>query len=169
MVVIHMIYSISSGSQIFCNTTDKTYNSAQKPETHDGIALAASHFMSFEQFHTVLTRGHHWLGQVTVTPAPFRVISRPNFYRRKLHFDNPEKAGTSKRKGGTITPFDFRSGDKVRAEKAGVIYIGWLGGYTQTEKAKKLSVYDHNWRRIRQFSPNKIQLLQRSTILCVTA
>jgi hypothetical protein len=102
---------------------DKTDKSAQKPETHayDGIALAASHFMSFEKFHTANTRGHHWVGQVAVKSAPFRVISRPNLFRRTLHFENPEKGGVRKRKGGTITPFGFRSGDKVRAEKAGVI------------------------------------------------
>jgi hypothetical protein len=150
---------------------DKTDKSAQKPETHahDGIALAASHFMSFERFHTANTRGHHWVGQVTVTPAPFRVISRPNLYRRQLHFENTEKGGDRKRKGGTITPFGLRSGDKVRAEKAGIIYIGWIGGYTQTQKTRNASVYDHNWRRIGQFSPSKVQLLQRSTRLCVAA
>ena len=150
---------------------DKTDKSAQKPETHahDGIALAASHFMSFERFHTTNTRGHRWVGQVTVTPAPFRVISRPSLYRRQLHFENTQKGGNRKRKGGTVTPFGFRSGDKVKAEKAGAIYIGWIGGYSHTQKTKNLSVYDHNWRRIGQFSPNKVELLQRSTKLCVTA
>ena len=150
---------------------DKTDKSAQKPETHahDGIALAASHFMSFGKFHTANTRGHHWAFQVTVTPAPFRIISRPNLYRRQLHFENPEIDGNRKRKGGTVTPFGFRSGDKVKAEKAGMIYVGWIGGYTQTQKTKNVSVYDHNWRRIGQFSPNKVELLQRSNRLCVTA
>lgn len=150
---------------------DKTNKSAQTPETHanDGIALAVSHFMSFERFHTGNTRGHRWVGEITVTPAPFRVISRPNLYRRQLHFENTEKGGNRKRKGGTVTPFGFRSGDKVRAEKAGVIYVGWIGGYTQTEKTRNVSVYDHNWKRIGQFSPNKVQLLQRSTRLCVAA
>jgi RRXRR protein len=150
---------------------DKTDKSAQKPETHahDGIALAASHFMSFEQFHTANTHGHHWAGQVSVTTAPFRIISRPNLFRRWLHFENPEKGGTRKRKGGTVTPFGFRSGDKVKAEKAGVTYVGWIGGYTQTQKTKNVSVYDHNWRRIGQFSPSKVELLQRSTKLCVAA
>lgn len=150
---------------------DKSDKSDQKPETHahDGIAIAASHFISFERFYTANTRGHHWVGQVTVTPAPFRIISRPNLYRRQLHFENPEFGGTRKRKGGTVTPFGLRSGDKVRAEKAGVTYVGWIGGYTQTTKTKNVSVYDHNWKRIGQFSPNKVELLQRSTRLCVAA
>lgn len=150
---------------------DKTDKSAQKPETHahDGIALAASHFMSFERFHTTNTKGHHWVGQVTVTSAPFRVISRPNLYRRQLHFENTEKGGTRKRKGGTVTPFGLRSGDKVRASKAGVVYVGWIGGYTQTLRTKNVSIYDHNWRRLGQFSPNKVELLQRSTRLCVAS
>jgi hypothetical protein len=150
---------------------DKTDKSAQTPETHanDGIALAASHFISFEKFHAANTRGHHWVGQVTVTSAPFRILSRPNLFRRWLHFENPEKVGTRKRKGGTVTPFGFRSGDKVKAEKAGTIYVGWIGGYTQTQKTKNVSVYDHNWWRVGQFSPNKVELLQRSTRLCVAA
>jgi hypothetical protein len=125
--------------------------------------------MSFKRCHTANTRGHRWAGQVAITSAPFRIISRPNLYRRQLHFENPEKGGIRKRKGGTVTPFGLRSGDKVRASKAGVAYVGWIGGYTQTQKTKKLSVYDHNWRRVGQFSPNKVELLQRSTRLCVTA
>lgn len=150
---------------------DRSDKSAQKPETHahDGIVLAASHFMSFEKFQTANTRGHHWVGEVQVTPAPFRVIARPNLYRRQLHFENPvgDTLGNRKRKGGTVTPFGLRSGDLVKAEKAGKIYQGWIGGYTKTEKSKNVSVYDHNWRRIGQFSPNKVELLQRSTRLCV--
>jgi hypothetical protein len=150
---------------------DKSDKSAQKPETHahDGVALAASHFMTFDRFHTANTRGHHWAGQVQVTPAPFRVIARPDLFRRQLHFENPvaDAPNHRKRKGGTITPFGFRSGDFVRAEKAGRVYTGWIGGYTQTKKAKNVSVYDHNWHRIGQFSPNKVQLLKRSTKLCV--
>lgn len=150
---------------------NKVDKSTQTPETHanDAIALAASHFMSFEKFHTANTRGHHWLGQASVTPARFRVISRPNLYGRQLHFKNTEKGGNRKRKGGTITPFGFRSGDKVKAEKAEVIYVGWISGYTQTQKTKNVSVYDHNWRRLGQFSPNKVELLQRSTRLCPAA
>lgn len=150
---------------------NKLDKSAQKPETHahDGIALAASHFMNFEKFHTANTRGHRWVGQVEISLSPFRVIARPNLYRRQLHFENPvrDTPNHRKRKGGTVTPFGLRSGDLVKAEKAGKTYQGWVGGYTQTEKTRNVSLYDHNWSRIGQFSPNKVELLQRSTRLCV--
>jgi RRXRR protein len=150
---------------------DKKNKEKQIPETHahDGIALAASNFMQFEKFHTANTRGHRWVGSVKVQPAPFRIIARPNLFRRQLHFENPVKDAPNnrKRKGGTVTPFGFRSGDLVKAEKAGKVYIGWIGGYTQTAKTKNVSVYDHNWCRVGQFSPSKVQLIKRSTKLCV--
>jgi RRXRR protein len=148
---------------------DKTDKSKQSPETHanDGIATSASHFMSFEQFQTANTRGHHWVGQVSVTTAPFRIISRPNLYRRQLHFENPEKGGMRKRKGGTVTPFGFRSGDLVKASKAGQTIKGWIGGFTNSEKSKNVSVYDHNWKRVGQYALSKVELLQRSTGICV--
>lgn len=149
---------------------DKSDKSKQVPETHanDGIALAASHFMSYQSFQSGNERGHHWQGQVTVTKSVFRVISRPNLYRRQLHFENPVSGvkGNRKRKGGTITPFGFRSGDLVRAEKAGKTVLGWIGGYS--EASKVVSVYDINWRRYGQFKASKVELLQRSTKLCVS-
>ena len=152
---------------------DKKDKAKQTPETHahDGIALAASHFMTFSKFHTANTRGHRWVGEVTCTLAPFRVIARPNLFRRQLHFENPvsDAPNNRKRKGGTITPFGFRSGDLVKAQKAGKTYLGWVGGYTQTAKTKNVSVYDHNWHRLGQFSPSKVQLVKRSTRLCVTS
>ncbi len=152
---------------------DKKNKDKQTPETHahDGIALAASNFMKFEKFHTANTRGHHWVGEVMVTLAPFRVIARLRVFRRQLYFENPVKdvPGNRKRKGGTITPFGFRSGDLVKAEKAGKFYLGWVGGYTQTAKSKNISVYDHNWHRVGQFSPSKVHLLKRSSRLCVTS
>lgn len=150
---------------------DKQNKEKQTPETHahDGIALAASNFMQFEKFHTANSHGHHWVGEVVVTASPFKVISRPNLFRRQLHFENPVKdvPGNRKRKGGTVTPFGFRSGDLVKAEKAGSTYMGWVGGYTLTGKAKNVSVYDHNWHRIGQFTPSKVKLLKRSSGLCV--
>ncbi len=152
---------------------DKKDKSKQSPETHahDGVALAASSFVRFEKFQTANTRGHHWVGEVTVTSAPFRVIARPNVFRRQLHFENPvsDVVNYRKRKGGTLTPFGFRSGDLVKAEKAGKVYIGWVGGYTQTAKTKNISVYDHNWHRLGQFSPSKVHLIKRNTKLCVAA
>ena len=142
----------------------------QSPETHanDGIALAAAHFMGFEHFHTANTRGHHWVGQVEVNLSPFRVISRPNIYRRQLHFENPDTDGMRKRKGGTVTPFGFRSGDLVKASKSGTVITGWIGGFTNSEKTKNVSVYDHNWKRIGQYTLSKVELLQCSTGICVT-
>jgi hypothetical protein len=150
---------------------DKKNKERQAPETHahDGIALAASNFMKYEKYHTVNTRGCFCKGEVIITSAPFKVISRPNLFRRQLHFENPvaDIPNNRKRKGGTVTPFGFRTGDLVQAEKAGKTYIGWIGGYTQTEKTKNVSVYDHNWHRLGQFSPSKVKLLKRSTRLCV--
>ncbi|MDJ0576732.1 MAG: RRXRR domain-containing protein [Xenococcaceae cyanobacterium MO_234.B1] len=164
---------------------DKQNKKNPVPETHavDGVALAASEFIEFKPFHTKNSQGHEWKGKVTITDSIFRVITRPQYYRRALHFDNPKKGGSRKRKGGTITPFGclgarslgdeaspgshrFRAGDYVEAIKAGVIYRGWIGGYTNS-KTKAVSIYDINWKRIGQFSPNKTKLLRRSNKLCV--
>ena len=146
---------------------NKEDKAKQSPETHavDGIALAASQFLSYEKYHKAGEDGAQWVETVDITPAPFKVIARHNLYRRQLHFENPLKGGIRKRKGGTVTPFGFRSGDYVRAEKAGKVYQGWIGGYT--EKAKAVSLYDHNWHRIGKFTASKVRLLQRSTKLCV--
>lgn len=150
-------------------TKDKADKSLPKLETHavDGIALAASHFMSFEKFHTANTRGHHWVGEVSITPAPFKVIAKPNIYRRQLHFENPVKETPNhrKRKGGTITPWGFRSGDLVEATKAGKTHLGWIGGYSEVNKV--VSLYNHDWKRIGQFYVSKTRLLSRSNGLCV--
>jgi hypothetical protein len=179
---------------------DKTNKANPTPETHshDGIALAASHFIKWHKWVGNKARGGHWVGEIELTKCPFAVISRPQLYRRQLHFENPVKGSpvhpeqtllTSltltledsltltledsltlryryryrKRKGGTVTPFGFRSGDKVKAKKAGKSYVGWIGGYV--EKQKKVSVYDINWCRIGQFSVSKVQLVKRSTRL----
>ncbi|MDJ0535160.1 MAG: RRXRR domain-containing protein [Xenococcaceae cyanobacterium MO_207.B15] len=148
---------------------DKQNKKNPVPETHavDGVALAASEFIGFRAFHTKNSHGHSWKGKVTITDSIFRVITRPQYYRRALHFDNPQKGGSRKRKGGTITPFVYRAGDYVEAEKAGIKYRGWIGGFTNTEKSQKLSVYDLNWKRIGQFSLSKVKLLRRSNKLCI--
>ncbi|NET06768.1 MAG: hypothetical protein F6K16_19115, partial [Symploca sp. SIO2B6] len=156
---------------------DKTDKSKACEETHanDGVALATSHFIQWKEWKDIRRniRGGCWEGEAIITSAPFKVVAKPNLYRRQLHFENPDSKKPNptqyrKRKGGTITPFGFKSGDFVCAEKAGLIYRGWVGGYTQTAKSKNVSVYDVNWRRIGQFSPKKVKLLKRSCKLCVS-
>ncbi len=162
---------------------DKSDKSKTCPETHsnDGIALAASHFIRWKEWNSSNAHGGTWEGEASITSAPFKVVAKPNIYRRQLHCalnaprfanENPDSHKPNptqyrKRKGGTITPFGFRSGDFVQAEKAGLVYRGWIGGYTETVKSKKVSIYDVNWKRIGQFAPNKVKLLKRSTKLCV--
>ncbi len=153
---------------------DKTNKSKACEETHsnDGVALAASHFIQWKEWHSNKARGGNWEGSIEVVDSPFRVIAKPNIYRRQLHFENPDshkpnRTQYRKRKGGTITHFGFRYGDFVQAEKAEIIYRGWIGGYTLTRKTKNVSIYDVNWKRIGQFSPSKVTLLKRSTKLCV--
>lgn len=138
---------------------------AQTPAAHanDALAIAAAYFVRYAPVDT----GRNWVGDITLTAAPFRVITRPQFYRRQLQFENHSKGAVRKRKGGTVTPWGFRSGDYVQAEKSGQVCRGWIGGFTDTAKTKKLSVYDHNWRRIGQFSLSKVQLIRRSNGLCV--
>lgn len=31
-------------------------------------------------------------------------------------------------------------------------FTGWVGGFTNTNKSKKVSVYDHNWKRLIYFA-----------------
>jgi hypothetical protein len=146
---------------------NKIDKSKQSPESHavDGIALAASQFLSYEKYHKQDEDGAQWVGSLDVTPALFKVISRPNLYRRQLHFENPLKGGLRKRKGGTVTPFGFRSGDLVEGVKAGQSFKGWMGGWSEANKV--VSLYTHEWKRIGQFSLSKVKLLKRSTKLCV--
>ncbi|MCM1981251.1 RRXRR domain-containing protein [Lyngbya confervoides] len=136
---------------------------AQTPESHanDGLALAAAYFVRYVPTGT----GRDWVGEIRLTSAPFRVVSRPQLYRRQLHFENPCKGGSRKRKGGTVTPWGFRSGDYVQSEKSGQLYRGWIGGYS--EKNRVLSIYNHNWRRVGQFRVSKVSLIKRSNGLCV--
>ena len=146
---------------------DKKDKSKQNPETHanDGIAIASTYFIKYQLFNTVNTHGHTWEGVCLVTPAPFSIITRPKLFRRKLYQENYSKGGILKRVGGTITPFEFRSGDLVQTTRKGQVVRGWVGGYSEANKV--ISIYDHNWKRLGQFSPNKTQLIKRSTKLCV--
>jgi hypothetical protein len=157
---------------------DKINKSIAKPETHavDGVTLACGYFVRYVPFTGSNSYGYTHRGSVNVTSSPFKIITRPGavkrgkeygFFRRQLHFEVPDKSGTRKRKGGTITPFGLRIGDLVRAEKAGKIYIGYVGGFTDTKKTKNISVCDYTWKRIGQFAPSKVELIKRNNGLCV--
>ena len=157
---------------------DKTNKSTAKPETHavDGVALACGYFIKYVPFIGSNSHGYIHKGGVNVTPSPFKIITRPGavkrgkeygFFRRQLHFEVPDKSGTRKRKGGTITPFGVRIGDLVTAQKAGKSYIGYVGGFTDTKKSQKVSVCDYTWKRIGQFAPSKVELIRRNNGLCV--
>lgn len=145
---------------------DKKDKSRQSPETHanDAIALCATSFISYKEFNSANSHGHLWDGEITITNAPFIVITRPKLFRRKLYQENYSKGGNLKRVGGTVTPYGFRTGDRVIAIKAGKPYVGWVGGWSEANKV--ISVYDHNWKRQGQFQVSKVKLLNRSTRLC---
>jgi hypothetical protein len=66
---------------------DKTNKANPTPQTHshDGIALATSHFIQWENWVGTKTRGGKWVGEVQLTRCPFAVIARPQLYRRQLH------------------------------------------------------------------------------------
>lgn len=146
---------------------NKDDKSIQDVTTHanDAIALGASRFVQYKAFHTVNSHGHQWVGSIQLTDAPFKVIARPQFYRRQLHFENLQKGGIRKRKGGTVTPFGFRSGDLVTATKGKLTVKGYVGGYSEVNKV--VSIYDVNWKRLGQFRISKTKLIKRSNGLCV--
>ncbi|MEQ9552637.1 MAG: RRXRR domain-containing protein [Coleofasciculus sp. G3-WIS-01] len=158
---------------------DLANKSIAKPETHavDGVTLACGYFVKYVPFTgRASLHGYTHKGSVNVTPSPFKIITRPGavkrgkeygFFRRQLHFEVPDKSGIRKRKGGTITPFGVRIGDWVRSEKAGIVYIGYVGGFTDTKKTQKVSVCDYTWKRIGQFAPSKVELIRRNNGLCV--
>lgn len=157
---------------------DKENKSDAKPETHavDGVALACGYFVQYSRHITSNTQGYLWKGEVNVTDSVFKVITRSGavkrgkeygFFRRQLHFEVPDKLGTRKRKGGTITPFGFRVGDLVKATKKDEQFVGYVGGFTCTEKSKNVSISDYSWKRIGQFTPNKVKLLRRGNGLCI--
>ncbi len=141
---------------------DKKNKELQSPETHvvDGIALASATFVQYKSFHTVNTHGCIWTGEVLITPAIFKVISRPRITRRRLHDAVPAKTGVRERYGGSTTPFAIRKGDLVAYKDQ----LGYCSGYTQN----KLSVSDANWKRLRQRAISKCWLVARSTGLVVS-
>jgi len=148
---------------------DRNNKSKQVPETHgnDAIAIASSFFIQYESFVTKNTHGHEWVGDCSVTAAPFIVVTRPKLFRRKLHQEQYQKGGFLKRQGGTITPFGFRSGDYVQTTRKGKVIRGWIGGFTNSGKTKNVSIYDHNWSRIMQANPSNVSMINRSSRLCI--
>lgn len=136
---------------------------SQTPQSHavDGVALAASEFVTYASFQTSRTHGKHWIGNVALTRCLFRVVRRPPVCRRQLHLLQPAKGGKRRSYGGTVTRHGFRKGDLVHADMAGRHYVGWVSGDT----ARQVSVSDINWQRLGQFTASKVELLQRSVNL----
>lgn len=135
---------------------------AQTPESHavDGVALAASEFVSYEVFQAGKQHGRQWAGSVNITPAPFRIVRRSPICRRQLHLFQPAKGGKRRAYGGTVTRHGFRKGDLVESPKG----IGYVSGDT----AKQVSVSDANWKRLGQIAVSKIKLLRRANGLVVS-
>lgn len=142
---------------------EKKVKSSQSPETHavDGISLASSQFVQYRQLKG---KQGWWDGFVSITPAPFVVISRPPFSRRQLHLMIPSIGGKRRKYGGTTTRHGFRKGDLVKAEMAGRVSVGWVSGDTE----KQVSVSDLNWKRLGQFTASKVHLLCPCTGLLVS-
>ncbi|MGB3613797.1 MAG: RRXRR domain-containing protein, partial [Elainellaceae cyanobacterium] len=85
----------------------------QSPRSHavDGVALAASEFVSYEAFQTRNTRGRQWTGSIALIEGLFKIIRRPPVCRRQLHLLQPAKGGKRRAYGGTTTRHGFRKGD----------------------------------------------------------
>ncbi len=132
------------------------------PATHavDGVALACSTLI---RYGITSRNSQGWIGHVAITPAPFTVIRRPPVSRRQLHLMVPAKGGVRRKYGGTVTRHGFRKGDYVEATQGNKTYQGWVSGDTE----KQVSVSDPNWKRLGQFSKNKVQLGKRCTGLIV--
>jgi hypothetical protein len=77
----------------------------------------------------------------------------------------PSPGGKRRKYDGTVTRHGFRKGDYVEATQGNKTYRGWVSCDTETQ----ISVSDLDWKRLGQFSKNKIKLLKRSTGLIVTS
>lgn len=142
-------------------TKNKADKSKAEFNTHavDGVAIAASHFVEYRQYHKAGEDGADWLGSVSITPAPFYVIRRPPYSRRQLHLMVPAKGGVRRKYGGSTTRHGFRKGDLVNSPKG----IGYVSGDTE----KQVSVSNANWKRLGQIASNKVMLIRRSNGLVV--
>jgi Holliday junction resolvasome RuvABC endonuclease subunit len=140
---------------------NKADKSKAEFNTHavDGVAIAASHFVEYRQYHKAGEDGADWFGSVLITPAPFFVIRRPPVSCRQLHLMVPAIGGVRRKYGGTTTRHGVRKGDLVNSPKG----IGYVSGDTE----KQISVSNANWKRLGQISASKVQLIRRSTGLIV--
>jgi hypothetical protein len=149
---------------------NKSGKALQVPETHavDAVVIAVSHFVQYKPFHTRDERGHRWTGEVRITPALFKIISKPRITRRRLHDAIPAKGGVRERYGGSTTPFEARKGDLIEysIKSKGVTkkVIGYCSGYT----GNNLSLSDANWSRLGRFANSKCRILARNTGLVIS-
>jgi hypothetical protein len=146
---------------------DKSDKSLQIPETHavDAVTLACSQFFQYKTWEGTKNHGAAWVGNVTISNCQFTVVRRPPISRRQLHLMVPSKGGNRRKYGGTVTRHGFRKGDYVKATQGNKTYRGWVSGDTE----KQVSVSDQNWKRLGQFSKNKVRLIRRSVGLISTA
>jgi hypothetical protein len=130
-------------------------------QTHavDGVAIAASYFVEYRNYHKLNKDGGDWFGSVEITKALFFVIRRPPYSRRQLHLMVPAKGGLRRKYGGSTTRHSFRKGDLVNSPKG----IGYVSGDTE----KQVSVSEASWKRFGQVSVRKVQLIRRSNGLVV--
>lgn len=142
-------------------TKNKTDKSKAEFNSHavDGVAIAASHFVEYRQYHKLRESGGNWFGSVTITPALFFVVRRPPYSRRQLHLMVPSIGGIRRKYGGATTRHGVRKGDLVNSPKG----IGYVSGDTE----KQISVSNANWKRLGQIAASKIQLIRRSNGLIV--
>jgi RRXRR protein len=145
---------------------EKSDKSLQIPETHavDAVTLACSEFVKYKSWEGTNTHGASWIGKVNITESQFTILRRPPISRRQLHLMVPSKGGIRRKYGGTVTKHGFRKGDYVKATQGNKTYFGWVSGDTE----KQVSVSDPDWKRLGQFSKNKVSLIKRSTGLITT-
>jgi hypothetical protein len=108
---------------------NKVDKSIQSPETHavDGIALAATQFVSYQSFQDGKEHGHDWKGDVEITPAPFKVVSKPNLYRRQLHFVLHRRVENESGRVAPLRRLDIGLAIKFRSKPKGKPYWdGWV-------------------------------------------
>lgn len=149
---------------------NKSDKALQAPETHavDAVALASGHFVQYKSFQTANSHGCIWRGNVVVTPAIFKVISRPRITRRRLHDAVPSNSGARERYGGSTTPFQARKGDLIeystKSKRGLKKVIGYCSGYT----GKSLSLSDANWSRLGRLADSKCRIIARNTGLVIS-